>query len=337
MISDGLLALVVTLLISPVIIGCLRRMQVLDVPSQRSLHSSPTLRGGGIAVALGATTALLFSDSFSLRSDRLGLAVATITFALVGLVEDVAGIKPLRRLLLQAVATVGVLPWLLHALEGAVAWQYLFGFGVLVWVVGYVNAYNFMDGINGMAAVQAIVAGVAWYLVSEKYPVGSLAAGGAVVAGAALGFAPFNFPRARVFLGDVGSYFLGAWLAVVAVVGLRARVPPEAVLAPLALYGVDTATTLFRRVVAHEPWYLPHREHIYQRLVSGGWSHERTTLVVGAVMAACAALGSVSLTRSWPLRIAADLLLALLLVAYTLSPTWLARWRVSRRPQPVPG
>ncbi len=335
MLDDGLVALVTTLLVAPVALVLLRRLQVLDVPGERSSHTSPTLRGGGVAVVVGALAALAWSDHFH-RSDRIGLAMATLAFALVGLVEDLTGIDPFRRLGLQTVATVAVLPWLLHALDGAAAWQYLFGVAVLVWVVSYVNAYNFMDGINGISAMQAAVAGATWYVVGSTEHVSGLAAGGAIVAGAALGFAPFNFPRARVFLGDVGSYFLGTWLAVLAVIGVRARVPPEAVLAPLLLYGIDTSTTLVRRVLRHEPWYLPHREHAYQRLVRAGWSHERTTLLVGGIMAASAVLGAVSLTGSWPQRIGADVLLLGLCVAYTLLPGWLARSRRLRDPQPVP-
>ena len=153
---------------------------------------------------------------------------------------------------------------------------------------------------------------------------GWLAAAGAIAAGAALGFAPFNVVRARMFLGDVGSYFFGAWLAVAAVLGLRAGLAPEAVLAPLVLYAADTGVTLVRRVVTGETWYEPHRDHAYQRLVRAGWSHVQTTVVVAAVMAVCAALGAVSLHGSATLRALADVALVAVLVAYLVSPSLLA-------------
>ena len=119
---------------------------------------------------------------------------------------------------------------------------------VVVFIVGYVNAFNFMDGINGISAAQTIVAGVFWWALGSGEQLDGLSTGSAIVVGATLAFVPFNFPKARVFLGDVGSYFLGAWLAVLAVMALRADVTPEAVLAPLGIYLADTGATIARRV-----------------------------------------------------------------------------------------
>ena len=119
-----------------------------------------------------------------------------------------------------------------------------------------------------------------------------LTLGGLTVAAAALAFAPFNFPRARMFLGDVGSYFLGGWLGALAVYGVAAGIPPEAVLAPLALYVTDAAATLLMRIVRHEPWLSPHKAHVFQRLVQLGWSHVRTTLLVAALMVVLSGSGT---------------------------------------------
>ncbi len=137
-----------------------------------------------------------------------------------------------------------------------------------------------------------------------------------------------------MFLGDVGSYFIGAWLAGVAVLGLREGVPPEAVLAPLVRYLADTGITLARRILRGERWYLPHREHAYQRLGAAGWSHMRVSLFVGVCLGACGALGMVSLGDSLLLRVVADLGIALILIAYVLSPRWLSARR--RRALPAP-
>ena len=98
------------------------------------------------------------------------------------------------------------------------------------------------------------------------------------------------------FLGDSGSYFLGGWLAVLVVVGLRADLPAEAVVAPLVIYLADTGTTLIRRIRQGERWWEPHRSHAYQRLVIAGWSHRRTTVLVTVAGLACAALGGVATT-----------------------------------------
>jgi UDP-N-acetylmuramyl pentapeptide phosphotransferase/UDP-N-acetylglucosamine-1-phosphate transferase len=150
--------------------------------------------------------------------------------------------------------------------------------------------------------------------------------GGGILAAAAAGFLPYNFPRARLFIGDVGSYFIGGWQAALLVVGFRAGLPPEAVAAPLAIYLADTATTLARRVAAGHVWHQPHREHVYQRLIRQGWSHVRTTALVAAFVAACSIAGAMTLD-GFAERVAADVVLAALLAAYVALPHLI--WRRS--------
>jgi UDP-N-acetylmuramyl pentapeptide phosphotransferase/UDP-N-acetylglucosamine-1-phosphate transferase len=257
-------------------------------------------------------------------TQRWTLALTAGVFGLVGLLEDVFGISALLRLGVQfaAGAFAGVL--LLDDVTGSTLWRLVFGAAVVFWLVAFVNAYNFMDGINGISVAQAVGAGGTWLLVGTYADSPALAVGGAIVAAAALGFAPYNVPQARMFLGDVGSYFIGAWLAAVAVLGLRDGVPWEAVLAPLALYVADTGTTLLRRAFRGERWYQPHRDHAYQRLADAGWSHVQRSAFVAACICACAALGAVSLGDSLPARVAADVAIAGVIGAYLLLPAWLA-------------
>ncbi|HYT25500.1 MAG TPA: glycosyltransferase family 4 protein [Actinomycetota bacterium] len=290
MLNGALLTLALTLAISPLLLRALRRLELLDHPCWRSSHTQATLRGGGLAPAFAAT-AMLSAVPVLDRTSRAGLAVVVIGFGAVGLLEDLRGVPPLPRFALQLLAAALALPYLLTGLGGPAGWQVAFALGVAVWLVGYANAFNFMDGINGISAVQAIVAGLAWLAVGHVQRADALAGGGVVIAAAAAGFLPFNFPRARCFLGDVGSYFFGSWIAALVVVGLRSGVAPEAVLAPVILYLADTGTTLLRRVRRGEAWYLPHRDHVYQRLVRLGWSHARTTVTVGVLTAGCALLG----------------------------------------------
>jgi UDP-GlcNAc:undecaprenyl-phosphate/decaprenyl-phosphate GlcNAc-1-phosphate transferase len=196
----------------------------------------------------------------------------------------------------------------------------VFAAGAVFWIVGFVNAYNFMDGIDGISVAQAFGAGATWFAVGTVEDIPVLAAGGAIVAGAVLGFAPYNLPRARMFLGDVGSYFVGAWLATVAILGLRAGIAPEAVLAPLALYAADTGATLARRVARGELWYQPHRDHAYQRLGDAGWSHVQTSALVAACIVTCGLLGALSLADSVALRVSADLTIVGVIGGYLLTP-----------------
>jgi len=323
----ALVALIVCAALGPLVLALLRRAQVLDHPSERSSHVAPVPRGGGVAPAVAALLALAATPGIAGR-DRWGVVVAAGAFGVVGLLEDLVGIRALARLGIQFGVGTGAAVLLLGHLTGAEAWRAVFALGAVVWLVAFVNAYNFMDGIDGISVVQAVGAGATWFLVGSHVDNRVLAAGGAIVAGAALGFAPYNLPTARMFLGDAGSYFLGAWLAAVALLGLRAGVPPEAVLAPLGLYAADTGATLVRRALRGERWYLPHRDHAYQRLTDGGWPHLRTCAFVAGCIAACGALGAVSLSGSTPLRAAADVAIGAIVAGYLLAPT-----RLTGRPQ----
>jgi UDP-GlcNAc:undecaprenyl-phosphate GlcNAc-1-phosphate transferase len=320
------IALAISGVLAPVVLAVLRRARVLDHPTERSSHASPVPRGGGIAVAAGSLVALAAGPS--LRGiDRLAIGLSATLFGLVGLFEDILGIRVLRRLAIQFAVAGLCATFLLGAVSGSQLWRAVFAAGVALWLVAFVNAYNFMDGINGISVAQAVGAGAVWLIAGTIADSTVLAGGGAIVAGAALGFAPFNVLQARMFLGDVGSYFIGAWLAVVTVLSLRAGVQYEAVLAPLALYAADTAVTLTRRVARGETWYLPHRGHAYQRLADGGWSHLQASALVASCIALCGVLGAVSLTGSTAARLVADTAIVAVVGGYLMSPAWSARVR----------
>jgi UDP-N-acetylmuramyl pentapeptide phosphotransferase/UDP-N-acetylglucosamine-1-phosphate transferase len=320
LLRPAFVAFAVTVVLEPLIVIGLRRAGVLDYPNARSSHERPTPRGGGLAPATGVLVALATSSQVT-GSARFALVVATAMFGLLGLADDVfSNIPPLVRLGLQGAGALVVVPWILDDPAAPVVWIVVLAAGVTFWLVGYVNAFNFMDGIDGISTAQALAAGVAWCCIGSVQESPVLATGGAVLAGAALGFCPFNFPRARVFLGDVGSYAFGAFIATLAVLGLREGLRPEAVLAPLALYATDTTTTLLRRFKKQEVVYLAHREHVYQRLVTSGMSHWTVTLVVLFFIAACSSLGALSLFVAWPIRLGADLGIVLLLACYVATP-----------------
>jgi len=188
------------------------------------------------------------------------------------------------------------------------------------WITGLVNVFNFMDGVNGISGVHALIAGMAYACYAEWGQHPFLLAASLAVAVSALLFLPWNAGRARVFLGDAGSYSLGAALAVLAADAVLRGVPVEAVLGPLALYLADTAWTLQRRIRAGERWLQAHRTHVYQRWCDAGWSHQEVTLLTGAVTILLTLLGTVSLSRDLPARAAADLVGIAVLAAYLCSP-----------------
>ncbi|WP_262324329.1 MraY family glycosyltransferase [Acidiferrimicrobium sp. IK] len=322
-VSAGAIAAAVTTRAS---MPLLARRAVLDQPSERSSHTTPTLRGGGVGVIAGTLVAVAAANGQLRSSTVADLLVAGLGFGAIGLADDVRrDLRTATRFMLQVAVAVGVAAAILSEGSPDVLMSILAGVAVVAWMVSFVNAYNFMDGINGISSAEAVVAGVALGLVARHDHRLAMEAGSFALAGGALGFAPFNFPSARVFPGDVGSYFIGGWLAALIVVGVRDSLPLEAVVAPVALYVADTAVTLLRRIRRHETWWQPHRQHVYQRLVDLGWSHLRSTALVFAIAATCSLLGAVSLLDLVAWRIAADGSIVALILGYLCLPSVLDR------------
>lgn len=318
-----LLCLVSATLVQPVVLRLLRRAGSVDLPGTRSSHHVPTLRGGGIAVVVG----VLLGVSLIPHGLWLPFVLAVAVFSVIGLAEDLKGLSVRSRLLAQLCAGLGVGALLVvtDPLPAAPLAVVL----LALWITGYVNAFNFMDGINGISGAHALVGGVAFACIGFWYGELSLQGAGATLAAGGLAFLPWNAVRAKVFLGDVGSYAIGAGLAVAAAYALMLGVPIEAAAAPLALYLADTSWTLQRRIRAGEPWTRPHRTHVYQRIGDLGWSHVHVTVFTAALGVVLSALGLVSLLGSWQLRLFADLLAAGVIAAYLTAPRWLAPQRTT--------
>ncbi|HEY4301538.1 MAG TPA: glycosyltransferase family 4 protein [Candidatus Didemnitutus sp.] len=288
----------------------LRRWQIIDVPNARSSHVRPVLRGAGSAVIL---TIVLVGSVWPGWADRrtIVLGGSAAVLAAVSFLDDIRSLSPKIRFAFHAGAACACLLTLSRGQEGRdVDWP-LFPVGFL-WLAGYLNAFNFMDGINGLATLQALVTGMGTALIAwmagapASHPAVILSL---VVSGAAAGFLPYNFPRAQMFLGDAGSAplgfllaFLGWWLAHDVgwwLLGLLGLIHANFIL--------DTAITLARRVIRKERWLESHREHFYQRLVRAGRSHGEVTgwetiLQLIATGAAAAAVRS-GWTGRWVLGI----------------------------------
>ena len=311
----------IVLLAEPLTVAVLRRGRVIDVPGHRSSHTVPTPRGGGLPIAAGLllTAALLHYGASSAFAAAVGCLGA------LGLVDDIRTLSAGSRLVMQGVGSTAAAVLLTLPLHLTVAGKAGVVLVAAVWITGFVNVFNFMDGVNGISAVHALIAGVAYacYGAWSQHPF--LAATSLAVAVSGLLFLPWNAGRAWVFLGDVGSYTLGAALAVLAAGAVLRGVPTEAVLGPLALYLTDTGWTLQRRIRAGEPCLQSHRMHVYQQWCDAGWSHQEVTLLTGALSILLTLLGTVSLTGDLALRGAADLAGLLLLAGYLRSPTFFRR------------
>jgi len=309
---------VVVAVAEPPTIALLRRLTVLDLPGGRSSHSVPTPRGGGAPIAVGLLVAAVLAPGGGTAG--LAFAVAVGFFGLLGLLDDLRGLPAIFRLVLQAAGSAAAaallvlrLPLPAFVMAGA-------ALAAAVWLVGFVNAFNFMDGVNGISGAHALIGGVAYACLAGWRRDGFGAAAGLALAAGAGAFLPWNAGRARVFLGDVGSYSIGAALAVLAVRLIADGVPAEAVAGPVALYLADVAWTLQRRIRRGERWLEPHRSHVYQRWCDAGWSHQEVTLLTSALTVLLCLLGVAGLLGGTAVRVTADLAGLGVLAVYLGSP-----------------
>lgn len=274
------------------------RLGLVQAPNHRSSHQVPTPAGGGIGIVIGVTVAGLLAGFTGLVGWRWPLMLAlALPLAAVGFLDDLRPVPVRLRLAIQLLSC-----GLLLALSGA--WQALGPFGFLVLLVAgvwWVNLFNFMDGIDGLAASQALfmslAAGLLWWLFGDgawglvprstsEGGVADLAGilSSASVAAACAGFLCLNWPPARVFMGDVGSTWLGFVLFGLAVEGVgEAGLHPASWLVLGALFGTDATVTLLRRLLHGERWAEAHRSHAYQRLARRFGAHRPVTLLAIAV------------------------------------------------------
>src|SRR5450756_600154 len=313
----------IVLVAEPPTIALLRRLSVIDVPGGRSSHSVPTPRGGGAPIAVGLLVAALVAPGTG--GAGLAFAFAVGFFGLVGLVDDLRGLSAVSRLVLQASGAAVAATLLVMRLPLPAFAMIMAALAAAIWLAGFVSACNCMDGVNGISGAHALVGGVAYACLAAWRRDGFGVAAGLALAAGAGAFLPWNAVRARVFLGDVGSYSIGAALAVLAVRLISEGVPAEAVAGPVAVYLADVAWTLQRRIRHGERLLEAHRTHVYQRWCDAGWSHHEVTLLTSALTVLLCLLGVAGVFGGavfggiW-VRVTADLAGLAALAGYLGSP-----------------
>jgi Fuc2NAc and GlcNAc transferase len=295
----AVIACALTLALTPALRAVARRFGLLDRPNPRSSHLTAVPRGGGVGIALAALGALGFAGS-GLGGRATPVLAGAVALAVVGLCDDrfslPAGVRVAAQLVVALAVVLSLgglervplpppLDWPLGALGTPLA---------ALWVVAVVNFFNFLDGIDGLATLQAVVTG-SGIAIAAWDPSLALVAG--ALAGAAAGFLPFNWARASVFLGDVGSYFLGFTLAALPL-GAVPEWRSSAVLfvaLSLWLFLADATWTLTRRSLRGARVHEAHREHLYQQLAQR-FGHARVTLSIGIASATLTGFALLALT-----------------------------------------
>jgi len=295
-----------------------RHTRLMDIPNVRSSHARPTPRGGGIAIVCAFLTGIsiihLLGEVTPIRTGYfIGFLASGFVIATISIVDDYRSISPGTKLGVQLIAMASALA------AGIVIDQlHLPGIGVvelgwlgyplsLLWILGLTNAYNFMDGLDGLAASTAVIASAFFCVISFHQGSLFIYLASLVLCAASIGFLVFNLPPARIFMGDVGSTFLGFTLAVMAIIAARYdRSHTSLFVVPLLLFHFifDAAFTFFRRLWRREPVLQPHRTHLYQLLNRLGCSHGMVALIYSgmAVFQGFVAIWMVSIpgsNRAW--------------------------------------
>ena len=328
--------LLVTQVLTPLVISAARRMDLVDSPDGfRRIHQVAVPRVGGIAVIAAVAAALMFVRG-TIFADRglVGVLVGCLIVCAVGLFDDIRGASPKMKIIAQLLAA-SVAWWFEPQITGiAVGYTSEFSLGwlalpaLMLWVVVVSNGYNLIDGINGLASSAGIVGALAAAAISLALGNYADALVAFALASALAGFIRFNFPAARIFLGDAGSLSIGFLLAMLTIRGASRPsgsvvlvVPLLALLLPL----FETALTIVRRWLRSVSVVMADAHHMHHRLLAVGFGHSGATVVLASAAASFATLGVVvgvaGPTMMWVFSVLAiaGLVFSLLLAVSVLS------------------
>ena len=272
------------------------QLGLIDVPNTRSSHEKPTPRGGGLGIilALSISLTIYFAVGHWGTDSRafVGLITGILIVGFIGFLDDLRNLPLLVRLISQllaaTIAVVGIGP--LRSIDIPFLGELHFGVLAvpisLLWIISITNIYNFMDGIDGLAAGEGVLGGGFLACIGSITGNTTVGAIGLFIAVASFGFLLFNFPPAKIFMGDAGSTTLGFTFAYAAIIGSHSVANPIPFIVFVLLLSnflVDAIFTLVKRIVRRERWHLAHKKHFYQKAVRSGYSHRQVTLFEYAI------------------------------------------------------
>lgn len=284
----------------------IRYLRILDLPNERSSHSRPTPRGGGIAIVCGFLVGIslihLVGDVTPIKTRYfMGFLVSAFVIAGMSIYDDFrpcsATVKLAAQLCAIAIAiAAGIVIDELHLPGMHVVGPGWWGYALtLLWILGLTNAYNFMDGLDGLAAGTAAIASGFLSVISFDQGSHFIYLASMVLCAASIGFLVFNISPARIFMGDVGSTFLGFSFAVMAVIAARYDLSHTSLfVVPLLVFHFifDSVFTFLRRLSRGDSVMGAHKTHLYQLLNQLGYSHGRVTLLYTG-MAVCQGVAAI--------------------------------------------
>lgn len=306
----------------------------LDYPNVRSLHDRPVPRGGGLAILLAIMVCGAIAMGLYPAEGMGWAALAILMVAGISFVDDRCSVSPVYRLMAHFLAAGVALygGFVIQTLEMPhLVWSGPYVAGAMfstLYMVWMINLYNFMDGMDGFSGGMAVAgfgvfAVMGWLAGNDSFLIFSL-----IIVAASTGFLIFNFPPARIFMGDVGSSVLGLLAAMFCLWGARDGIFPFWIgVLVFSPFIVDATVTLLRRLGRQEKVWQAHKSHFYQQLVQAGWGHRRTVLIEYAIMLACGGTAVLALRTTADMQ---SVLFAAWVIFYFAFFSWIS-WVAARR------
>lgn len=289
-------AVFISLVMTPLVRRLAIKIGALDIPKDdRRVHNKPMPLMGGLAIYI----AVVFATLMFLPIDRslMSIMIGGSIIVCSGIIDDMKGMSPKLKLLFQIIAG-GVLvlgdvkvdaitnPFSHSNILLELKW---FSIPItLFWVVGITNTLNLIDGLDGLSAGVAMISSISFMLVAGKFENLDVTVLSGIVAGACLGFLPYNFNPAKIFMGDTGALFLGFMLAAISIEGVMKSVATIAIIVPILILGVpifDTTFAIFRRLLSGQSIVSADKGHLHHRLLNMGFSQRQTVLILYGISA----------------------------------------------------
>ncbi len=283
-------AFLVALISTPFVRKLAFKINAVDHPSGRKVHSRLMPRLGGIAIYLGFVAALLLTQTIT--PANLGLIIGGTIIVLLGILDDVKELSPGVKLFGQIGAAFVLVAFgvevsvITNPFGNTIPLGYFSIPVTIFWVVGVTNAVNLIDGLDGLAAGLATIAAFCLAIIGWLEGEYMVVAPAVILGASTLGFLKYNFHPAKIFMGDTGSMFLGYALAALSIIGLTKSFAVMSVFVPIFIIGIpifDTAFAILRRFINHQPIFQADKEHLHHCLLDMGLSHRQTVLAIYAV------------------------------------------------------
>lgn len=295
-IKPFIIATLISFIATPLVKKLAIKVGAVDVPKDnRRIHKKPMPHMGGLAIFAGVIIAILIF--LPLDKSIISVLLGGFVIAIGGVIDDLWDLSPKYKFLFQILAGVilifgGIkIEFITNPFAENTTLIYLEWLSIpvtLFWVVGITNTLNFIDGLDGLSAGVAMIASLSLMVVAGELGYTQIIILSAAVAGACLGFLPFNFNPAKIFMGDTGALFLGFMLAVISIEGVMKSVATIAIIAPILILGVpifDTTFAILRRLINGQSVAVADKGHLHHRLLNRGFSQRKAVLILYAISA----------------------------------------------------